>query len=138
MIEKDFLAHLLKSETHLGKIVSSGFKSSYLDFETVDFSAIRALYDVITVFYLRYRRIPDRTHLPNFLSTEKYTDDEVKAILLLFEEINEISPAQDFDFLTDMIKKDYPQTVVIRLRCRSYSADIVPPLPFVRMEAFRL
>jgi len=110
-MEKEFLLHLLSSETNLGKIVSSGFKSEYLD-SSDTFSPVRALFDVIVTFFLKYKKAITGEQLVTYLNTQPFSKDEIKSILLLYEEVKGIQPAQSFDFLSDQIKLKYSKRIL--------------------------
>lgn len=114
MIEKEFLHFVLESETNLGKVISTGFKSDYLDFENPGFSSIRALFDVVINFYMKYGRIIDREHLLAYLVNSTFAEKEVKEILLTFEEVKHYSPSKDFNFIIDNLKQNYSKFILQR------------------------
>jgi len=107
MLEKEFLQYLLGSTANLGKIASSGFKSSFLDHDTSEFSPIRHLFDIIHTFYLKYRKALDGEHLTEYLNLHPYKEDEKKLILLTFEQVKVATPSKTFEFMLDMLKNQH-------------------------------
>lgn len=113
-LEKEFLFYLISSTPYLGQIISSGFRPNFLDFDNPSFSPVRSLFEITCSFYSKYRKIVDRESLPTYLSNEKYTTDQMKLILLLFEEVLAVVPVLEFNFVMDLIKKNYAKALLHR------------------------
>lgn len=112
MMEYELLFHLLSSSKNLGKLVSSNFKSAFLDYDHPGSSAVRSLFEIILTFYLKYKKVINRDHLTKYLDTQSYSDTDKKQILLTFEQVGATPPTHDFDFLCDMLRADYAKHIL--------------------------
>jgi len=111
-IDHEFLSKLIQSETNLNGLANVNFKETYLDYDTVGFSGVRALYNLLSDFYLKYRKVITGEQLETFIKTKPYNESQTKDILLLFESVKGIQTDKSFDFLVDTLKNNYATHLV--------------------------